>query len=241
MQARRTDPAPIISWFGARDPRFVARLTAQAPGAIVAPPYARGRPVWEHLLATVAVPAAEAERFRAPLAVPAALMEEGARVLACSGREGGRPMVLVHPGAGGVAKRWPAAGFAAVLERLSSARPVELVVHQGPADHAAVAALAASLRAPSRRLHEPPLTALAGVLAATAAYVGNDSGVSQLAAAVGTPGVTLFTRDTLDWRPWARGAEPLVVETSALGAGDVERVAAALLGLVAPEPTDGER
>ena len=222
----------VVCWFGSQDADFVARLTTLVPGAIVAPPYAKGRAVWEHLLATVGVSPAAADRFRA--AVPAAqrLVEEGGRALARAGRHGSMPFVLVHPGAGGVAKRWPAEGFAAALERVASVQRIEIVIHEGPADHEAAAGLAARLRAPSVRLGEPALTTLAGVLAGAAAYLGNDSGVSHLASAVGAPGVTLFTRDKLDWRSWARGPAPLVVETSPLHQGDVERAAAALLALV---------
>lgn len=221
----------LVCWFGARDPEFAGRLTALVPGAIVAPPYASGRPVWEHLLATVGVPPAAAAPFREPVAVPARLVEEGRRALARAGWDGSTPFVLVHPGAGGVAKRWPAAGFAAVLERVASAGRVAIVVHEGPADHDAGAGLAAGLQAATRRLSEPALATLAGALAAATGYLGNDSGVSHLATAVGIPSVALFTRDALDWRPWAHRVDPLVVDTSRLDPGDVERVAAALLGL----------
>lgn len=221
----------LVCWFGARDPEFAARLTALVTSAIVAPPYASGRPVWEHLVATVGVPPAASAPFREPVAVPARLVGEGRGALARAGWDGATPLVLVHPGAGGVAKRWPVAGFAAVLERVASARRIAIVVHEGPADHDAVADLGARLAAPPVRLHEPALATLAGALAAATGYLGNDSGVSHLATAVGAPSVALFTRDTLDWRPWTRGVEPLVVDTSRLDPGDVERVAAALLGL----------
>ncbi len=56
---------------------------------------------------------------------------------------------------------------------------------------------------PAIPLREPPLDALAGALACAALYLGNDSGVSHLAAAVGAPSVVLFTRALLGWRPWA--------------------------------------
>ena len=223
----------LVCWFGAHDAGFVARLTALGPGAIVAPPYASGRAVWEHLLGTVGVPPAAAERFRAVVEVAPELVADGGRALARAGWDGSTPVVLVHPGAGGVAKRWPVEGFAAALERLAAAQRVAIVIHEGPADHEAAAGLAARLRAPSLRLGEPALPILAGVLAMASVYLGNDSGVSHLASAVGVACVTLFTRDKLPWRPWALGVEPLVIATSTLEPGDVERVAAALLGLVA--------
>jgi len=222
----------LVCWFGAHDAGFVARLTALGPGAIVAPPYASGRAVWEHLLGTVGVPPAAAERFRAVVEVAPELVADGGRALARAGWDGSTPVVLVHPGAGGVAKRWPVEGFAAALERLAAAQRVAIVIHEGPADHEAAAGLAERLRAPSLRLSEPALPTLVGVLAAASVYLGNDSGVSHLASAVGAACVTLFTRDKLPWRSWALDAEPLVVATSTLEPGDAQRVAAALRGLV---------
>jgi heptosyltransferase-3 len=231
-QAGPGAPATIVCWFGARDPGFVVRLTALEPRTIVAPPYAAGRPVWEHLLGTIGVPAAEADRFREPILVAPPLVEGGRRALAAAGWDGVTPLVVVHPGAGGVAKRWPAEAFAAALERVAARGRVAFALHEGPADREAVAALVAGLRVPALRLVEPELTVLAGMLRVAVAFLGNDSGVSHLAATLGVPSVVLFRGDKLDWRPWAPDATPLVVATPASDAGDVERVAAALHGLV---------
>lgn len=222
----------VICWFGAGDPGFVARLTALAPGAIVAPPWVAGRPVWEHLLATVGVAPGEAARLRERIVVPAELAEAGRRALARAGWDGATRLVVVHPGAGGVAKRWPVEAFAAVLERAAAHTSVTLALHEGPADREAVAGLAARLRVPALSLVEPELPLLAGMLSTASAYLGNDSGVSHLAAALGAPSVVLYRRDKLDWRPWAPGVEPLVVETSSLERADVPRVTAALRRLV---------
>lgn len=222
----------VVSWFGARDPDFVARLTALVPGTVVAPSSEAGRPVWQHLLATVGEPLDDADRWRKPVPVPARLIEEGERALRDAGWDGDTPLVVAHPGAGGIAKRWPAEGFAAVLEGLTAGERITLAVHQGPADAAAVAALATQLGGPRIVLKEPPLPALAAMLRCATAYLGNDSGVSHLAAALGVPSVVLFTQDKLDWRPWARHVEPLAVRTSALDTADSVRVAAAMTGLL---------
>ena len=229
VQAGPAGPATIVSWFGFRDPHFVARLTALVPGAIVAPSTEAGRLVWQHLLATVRAPLEQADRWRRPVPVPARLAEEGRRALLDAGWDGDTQLVVVHPGAGGVSKRWPAEGFAAVLERLAARGRIMLAVHQGPADAEAVAALEARLRGPKIVLKEPSLPALAGMLRCATAYLGNDSGVSHLAAALGVPSVVLFTADKLDWRPWARHVEVLTVATSALDAADCEQVTAAII------------
>ncbi len=222
----------VVSWFGARDPDFVARLGALAPGAIIAAPYAAGGPVWEHLLATLGRSPGEADVLRESIVVSPPLVEKGRRALGRAGWDGSTPLVLVHPGAGGIAKRWPAEGFAGVLGRVAARGRIAVALHEGPADHEAVTELVARLEGLSIRLTEPPLPTLAGMLPAATAYLGNDSGVSHLAAAVGAAAAVLFTRDKLEWRPWALDAEPLVVETSGLVPGDIERVAAALGRLV---------
>ncbi len=224
--------ARVVSWFGARDGDFVRRLTALVPGAIVAPSVQAGHPVWQHLVLTAGVPLDAADRWREPVAVPAPLVDAGRRALEGAGWDGESRLVVVHPGAGGPAKRWPAAGFAALIDRLASRARLTVAVHQGPADAEAVAALDARRRGRTIALTEPSLSTLTGMLRCAAAYLGNDSGISQLAAALGVPSVVLFTAGNLEWRPWARHVEPLIVATSALDAADIDRVAGATAGMV---------
>ena len=219
----------VVAWIGSREPRFVERLTALAPGSIVAPSVSAGRPVWEHLVETVGSIGSGTElAIRAAVTVPAALGRQARRELAHYGWNGSDRLLCVHPGAGGRGKRWLAAGFAAVLERITELPRLAVVVHQGPADSEAVAALPERLTARAIRLREPPLPLLAGVLAHTAAYLGNDSGISHLAAAVGVPSIVLFGADRLIWQPWAEHVEPLVVSLTALDESDTARVTAEL-------------
>lgn len=93
----------------------------------------------------------------------------------------------LHPGSGGRAKRWPVERFAALARRL--AMPVVWLL--GPAEEADAEAhgLGRALGAVAEGL---PLATLAGLLARCSVYVGNDSGVTHLAAAVGAPTVALF-------------------------------------------------
>jgi lipopolysaccharide heptosyltransferase III len=88
----------------------------------------------------------------------------------------------------------------------------EVLVHQGPADANAVNALLRGLTIPTQLLLEPSLTELAGALALAQAYLGSDSGVSHLAASVGTPSVILYPPETIrQWAPWAPSAVALGV------------------------------
>ena len=54
-------------------------------------------------------------------------------------------------------------------------------------------------------LVSPPLSGLAALLETAPVYVGNDSGVTHLAAACGAPVVALFrTEFAVSWRPFGR-------------------------------------
>ena len=228
----------MVSWFGARDADFVRRLTALVPDTIVVPSVGGEHPVWEHLLASVRAPIDDAARWRGPMVPAASLADDGRRALRAAGWDGRARLLVVHPGAGGAAKRWPAEGFAAVLERLVSERALVAAIHQGPADAAAVRALRARFRGPAMVLDEPSLPSLAGVLVCATAYLGNDSGVSHLAAAVGTPAVVLFIRDALAWQSWASHVQSVVVSTASPEPGDLDRVVRTTRGLVG-ERCDG--
>jgi ADP-heptose:LPS heptosyltransferase len=209
----------VVCWLGARDAGFIARLRAQAPGAIVAASVGSG-PVWEHLLATCGAPTGQ---WRGVARVDAPLVAAGRAALAAAGWDGRRRPIVVQPGAGGVSKRWPIDGFVAALGGLAAGGDVAIVVHEGPADADAVNALTA--RMPSAlRLREPMLPVLAGVLREAAVYLGNDCGVSHLAAAVGTPAVVVFAAANIAWRPWAREPEVITAGMAAVSSAEVALV-----------------
>jgi ADP-heptose:LPS heptosyltransferase len=106
-----------------------------------------------------------------------------------------RPLLALHTGAGGRAKRWDAAGFVQVGEwwRAEGGAVLEIA---GPAESGELSLLGAT------SVREWPLTDLAALLSRVDLYVGNDSGVSHLAGAVGASGVVLFgPTDPRRWRP----------------------------------------
>jgi ADP-heptose:LPS heptosyltransferase len=189
--------ARVISWFGAREPDYRARLGALARDLVIARPVPDDdTPVWRHLVATLAGADHVGGDVIAPLRV--------------EGPSTTRRVLLVHPGSGGAWKRWPPERFAEVIEAAVRATAVPVLLHQGPADGEAVQALAARLSAPVEHLVEPELPALAAALAGARAYLGGDSGVSHLAAAVGAPSVILFPPAHLPrWTPWSPTAHPI--------------------------------
>ena len=123
--------------------------------------------------------------------------------------------ILIHPGAGAEWKRWPADRFAALARNLSeSGHKVSLI--EGPADARAVAVVLDLISLPVIRPPSP--RALATVLAGAELFIGNDSGVTHLAAAVGTPVVALFgPTDPVNWAP--RGNVRIIRHCSATATG----------------------
>jgi ADP-heptose:LPS heptosyltransferase len=219
----------VVCWFGARDETFVQRLRGVTRRVVVDRPAPSEGLVWEHLLRTVSE--ADGRALCAPLRVPDEVSADGHRALRVAGWDGHRPLIVAHPGAGGPAKRWPVEGFAHVIRSVLGPLGVSVVVHEGPADRAPVAAL---LETVPRLAHldHPSLSTLAGVLTHARGFIGNDSGVTHLAAAVGTPAIALSTEATLSWRSWSASAETLVVATSRVEPADLAAVQHAVERLV---------
>ncbi|PYN09128.1 MAG: hypothetical protein DME06_15595 [Candidatus Rokuibacteriota bacterium] len=114
--------------------------------------------------------------------------------------------------AGGAEKRWSAGGFAQSIRGVVRETGCQVVVHEGPADKAAAGELLATPDLPMLRVLEPPLPVLAAILREAAAYLGGDTGVSHLAAAVGSPAVILFPPASRPrWTPWSQTALPLTM------------------------------
>jgi len=109
--------------------------------------------------------------------------------------------VMLHPGAGAHWKRWPAVRFAALADALER-QGHQLLLVEGPADVKPVEDVQAHAARPYPVLRETSLRRLAAVLAQGSLFVGNDSGVTHLAAISGVPTVALFgPTDPANWAP----------------------------------------
>jgi len=140
----------------------------------------------------------------------------GAR-LSEHGLRAGR-FVLLLPGSGSAAKNWPATNFAELARQLRSRLAVAIAL--GPAEAALHSCFAATGGAILSGLE---LNELAAIAASAALFVGNDSGVSHLAAAAGAPGIALFgPTDPARWRPLGKSVR--VLQSTPLAALDTGRV-----------------
>jgi ADP-heptose:LPS heptosyltransferase len=130
--------------------------------------------------------------------------------LAVRRRPGGAPpfegddYVVVHPGASVPARAWAPGRHAELVDALVAAGR-RVAVTGGPAERALTALVAGPPRRGVLDLGgATDLPALAEVIAGARAIVVGNTGPAHLAAAVGTPVVSLFapTVPPVRWRPW---------------------------------------
>ena len=115
-------------------------------------------------------------------------------------------LVAIHPGSGGLEKCWPAERYAALIERLAD-RGYRPVVTFGPADDKVRRRILPRIAVRDVLIVEDrPLVDVAALYARCRAMIGNDSGMTHLAAATGAPVIGLFgPTDPAVWGP--RGKE----------------------------------
>ncbi|MGH2448511.1 MAG: glycosyltransferase family 9 protein [Chloroflexota bacterium] len=129
--------------------------------------------------------------------------------------------ILIHPGSAEAWKRWPAASFASLIDHLL-AEEHEVRIVEGPSDAVVVSEISARLSRPVPVLRNLPVHSLGFALSRAALYLGNDSGVTHLAAASGAPVIALFgPTDPVSWAP--RGTVRILRDCreSASGRGEI--------------------
>lgn len=112
-------------------------------------------------------------------------------------------LLALHPGSGSEKKNWPEQKWAKLLQHLLATTDFSLLVVGGEAEGERLQRLTAAL--PPTRVtvvQSIPLPELARRLQSCVAFVGHDSGISHLAAALGLPVIILWGESTeAVWRP----------------------------------------
>lgn len=143
----------------------------------------------------------------------------------CARLDLNEPFAMLHPGGGrnpGMtldAKRWPPENVAALADRLVVERGLRILLVGGPGDEPLIEAAAAAMRTPALRgVGQLSMLGLAALAARAHVYIGNDTGLTHLAAAAGAKTVMIlgpsdprryapFTPDSLAlWKPTALAA-----------------------------------
>ena len=123
-----------------------------------------------------------------------------------------RKIALVHPAAAFATKQWPAENFARVGEFLAE-RGFAPVAITAPQESAVLESLLKELSVPVLSFNDLSLPEVTALATRSQLFVGNDSGIAHIAAAVGTPSVVIFGSSNIaHWRPWNRAAAEVVFE-----------------------------
>ncbi|RKY72027.1 MAG: hypothetical protein DRQ24_05990 [Candidatus Latescibacterota bacterium] len=123
-------------------------------------------------------------------------------------------VLAVHPGSGSPRKIWKPEGFAEVANWAIEKLGMQVLLVSGPADQQVTRQVIQRMR-PRRALvvENFSLSKLAAILLKCQGFVGNDSGITHLASAVGIPTVAVFgPSDPRIWRP--QGKHTAVVKSS---------------------------
>ncbi len=102
--------------------------------------------------------------------------------------------IAIHPGSGSERKNWPIASYADIIKSLWQEH-YEVLLLAGPAEEQKLAYLQHHLKPPQglyRTLVNAPLLEIAQQLRQCRGYLGNDSGLTHLAAMLGIPTVAIF-------------------------------------------------
>jgi heptosyltransferase-2 len=146
-----------------------------------------------------------ARQLARPLESLALYLQDPAAVIVPNEKRTVNPMLLaIHPGSGSESKNWPLQRFQDLTSAfLAEKEERRILIVGGEADEARLAELTRALSTEKIEFAcNLALPELAGRLQNCACYLGHDSGVSHLAAAVGVPSLLLFgPTDPAVWAP----------------------------------------
>jgi ADP-heptose:LPS heptosyltransferase len=186
----------LYSYLAFDDPKFRAALERYAPGRTTFQPFRPGGS--GHVSAGYLKMLGEASgRHAFRIEVGRDDIGMALSALKAAGVEADAPFVAIFPGSGSPSKNWPIANYLELVATLPSG--VQPLVVLGPAEDGLESAVTTN---GIPVLKDLELATVAGVARLAAAFVGNDSGVSHVAAAVGASGVSIFgPTNPGRWRP----------------------------------------
>jgi heptosyltransferase III len=129
-------------------------------------------------------------------------------------------IIGIHPGAGEPARMWPLERFAELCALLNAERPARFVMMPGPIDSDLIPPLRREFQSRALDLHILPdltIRELPAMLAHLRLLVTNDTGLLHIAAAVGTPIVSLMLADNVHvWLPQLPHVHPCISTTGSV-------------------------
>jgi lipopolysaccharide heptosyltransferase II len=117
---------------------------------------------------------------------------------------------LIHPAAAFATKQWATDNFARVAEFLKE-RKLATVAVAATNEAAILRDLETHSRVPIHALENLTLSEITALASKATLFVGNDSGIAHIAAAVETPSVVVFgSSNRVHWRPWTDAPNEIV-------------------------------
>jgi predicted lipopolysaccharide heptosyltransferase III len=117
---------------------------------------------------------------------------------------------LLHPSTAFVTKQWPTENFARVAEFIER-HGLATVAVGSPAEADVLNKLEHLAGVPVLTFDDLTLPEITALAANASLFVGNDSGIAHIAAAVDTPSVVVFGSSNRDhWRPWTQAPNEIV-------------------------------
>ena len=121
-------------------------------------------------------------------------------------------LAVIHPAAALETKRWATENFARVSEVLMD-RGFALVVIVAPNEVRILDDLIKHSAAVVIGFNDLSLPEITALMARARLFVGNDSGIAHIAAAVGAPSVVIFGSSNRNhWRPWTTQPSEIIFE-----------------------------
>lgn len=122
------------------------------------------------------------------------------------------PFALIHPAAAFPTKQWDFANFARIAEYLA-ARGLKRVAVATKKERPVLDKLTAESRVPIIEFDDLSLPEIVALASNASLFVGNDSGIAHIAAALDIPSVVIFGSSNRDhWSPWTQGPAEMVFE-----------------------------
>jgi ADP-heptose:LPS heptosyltransferase len=162
------------------------------------------------LLGWTGVPVSDRPPTRLGITAPAAANVQGR--LSAAGIHEGQPFALVHPAAAFATKQWAIDKFARIVEALAT-RGIPSIALVTTAEAETGAELQKQSAAPVNVFDDLSLPEVTALAHRARIFIGNDSGIAHIAAAVGAPSVVIFgSSNRVHWQPWATAPAEIVYE-----------------------------
>jgi ADP-heptose:LPS heptosyltransferase len=164
------------------------------------PPEGSKEHVSDYLVQTLRALGIEGPKSFLPLKLPGEVFSLANECLEKAGWKKGNKILSLHPGSGSSAKNWSPKNFSLVAEWVNALAQVLLIA--GPAEDGGNNLKRELKKGSPIIAANLPLLHLAGILKCCSAYLGNDSGITHLAALLGIPTLAIFgPTDPSVWGP----------------------------------------